>query len=556
LVNFDRRTKSNRWRGAQKLPDYPRITGGEGLIMTYRNRVCRRLPLAAAVALAGLLGGGAAHAAGTAVLALGGAPDSLDPNKTTTWESWVAFNQIYDTLLYLDRDGKVVPNVAKSWEVSPDGLTYTFHLHDGVNCSDGSPLTSADVKYSTNHYFDPKNPAPLKAGFGPVESVETPDPLMVTFKLKTPFAAFPPFMGVGFAFILCKGNEKFGSDFGSGTSAIGSGPFMVKEWVKGDHMTLVPNPHYVNFGRSAENKGPPKLDQLILRRMPEARSRLAALKTNEVQIAAPSMQDVEAVKSSPDMKLMGAQKTGQTIFFEFAVSRPPFNDERARKAVAYAIDPVAAIDLVFGDLAKREKCAIGPGVYGNDEDWCGTVSLGHDPEKAKALLKELGYAPEKPMEVIMMTWPDNNREKIAQAFQSQLAEVGIKADLQTMDIATLNARVKQENETKTGKGTFDMMGWGWFDPDILYNLWHSPGHYSGYQSKELDSLLEASRTTLDPAARLEIVRKVQAYLITKAIQVPLYSPGWNWLYAVRNEVSGFSIGAFDRPEFIDVMVGK
>jgi peptide/nickel transport system substrate-binding protein len=524
-------------------------------MMSYQMSVLRP-PLLAAFTMAGLLGASVAQAGGAVVWATAFDPDSLDPSKTTTWESFVAFSQVYDTLLYIDPDGKVVPNMARSWEVSADGLTYTFHLNDGIKCSDGSSLTSEDVKYSMDHYFDPKSPAVLKSGFGPVESVETPDPLTVRFRLKTSFAAFLSFVGEGFASILCKNNQNFGTNFGSGTSAIGSGPFMVKEWVKGDHLTLVPNPHYVNYGRSSENKGPPKLDQLIMRRMSEAQSRLAALKTNEVQIATPPMEDIDAVKSSPDMKLMTAGKTGQTIFFEFAISRPPFNDERARKAIAYAIDPEAAIDLVFGDISKREKCAIGPGVYGYDEEWCATVSLGHDPEKAKALLKELGYGPERPLEVIMMTWPDDNREKIAQVFQNQLAEVGIKADLQTMDIGTLNARVKQENETKSGKGTFDMMGWAWFDPDILYNLWHSPGAYSGYQTKELDALLDASRTTLDPAARFEVVRKVQEYLISKAVQVPLYSPSWNWLYAVRNEVSGFKVDSFDRPVFTDISIGK
>lgn len=262
------------------------------------------------------------------------------------------------------------------------------------------------------------------------------------------------------------------------------------------------------------------------------------------------------VKSSHDMTLMTAEKTGQTIFFEFTVSRPPFNDERARKAVAYAIDPDAAINLVFGDLAHREKCTVGPGVFGNDEKWCSTVSIGYNPDKSKALLKELGYGPDKPLHVIMMTWPDDNREKMAQVFQNQLQQVGIDASLQTMDIGTLNARVKQENETKTGESTFDMMGWAWYDPDILYNLWHSPGAYAGFQSKDLDSLLEKSRTTLDPAKRLQVVREVERYLISKAIQVPLYSPGWNWLYAVRKEVSGFRLDAFDRPVFTDVTVSK
>jgi peptide/nickel transport system substrate-binding protein len=522
--------------------------------MIEKTPTLRRAWFSAAV-LSALLASGSAQAAGTVVWALGMEPDSLDPSKTTTWESWVAFDQVYDTLLYLDSSGKVVPNMAKSWDVSADGLTYTFHLNDGMKCSDGSPLTSADVKYSMDHYFDPKSPAVMKAGFGPVDTVDALGPLTVTFRLKQPFAAFAAFMGEGFASILCKGNAAYGDNFGSGTSVIGSGPFKVKEWVKGDHMTLVPNPYYVNYGRSAENKGAPKVD-LIMRRMSEAQSRLAALQTGEVQIATPPMEEVETVKSSPDMTLMTADKTGQTIFFEFTISRPPFNDERARMAVAHAIDPDAAINIVFGDVAKREKCAVGPGVFGNDEDWCSKVSIGYDPQKSMALLKELGYGPDHPLEVTMMTWPDDNREKMAQVFQNQLQQVGINANIETMDIGTLNARVKQENETKTGKSTFDMMGWAWYDPDILYNLWHSPGAYSGFQTKELDDLLEKSRTTLDPAARLKVVQDVQTYLIGHAIQVPLYTPGWNWLYAVRKEVTGFKLDAFDRPVFTDVSISK
>lgn len=491
------------------------------------------------------------QAAGKLVWAVGVDADSLDPHRTTTWESWVTFDLLYDSLLQFDTSGKVVPNLAKSWDVSPDGKEYTFHLNAGMQCSDGTPLDATDVKYTMDRAFDAKNPSVMKAGFGPVQAVTVVDPLTVKFTLSSPFGAFLAFMGEPFASILCDSNQALGKDFGS-SKAIGSGPFMVKSWIKGDRMVLVPNPHFKNYGRPATNPGPPTLDELVVRRMPEAQARLAALETGEVQIATPPLDDVETVRSSKKMSLLSADKTGSTIFFEFTTSRPPFNDERIRQAVAYGIDPDAAIDIVFGDVAKREQCAVGPGVFGNDESWCATQGYHYDPEKAKALLKEAGYGPDKPLEVTVMTWPDDNREKILQVFQNQLQQIGINATIELMDIGTLNARVKQENETKTGKGSFNMMGWAWYDPDILYNLWHSPGAYSGYQTPELDALLDKTRTTLDPAERMTAVKDAQSYLLKHAVQVPLYTPGWNWLYAVRNEVQGYKVSVFNRPIFNDV----
>ncbi|HEY0208944.1 ABC transporter substrate-binding protein [Acerihabitans sp.] len=511
----------------------------------------RRALLAAA--LLSTLTGAQAFAAGKLVWAVGVDADSLDPHRTTTWESWATFDLLYDSLLQFDAEGKVVPNLAKSWDVAPDGKAYTFHLNPGMQCSDGTPLDANDVKYTLDRAFDSKNPSVMKAGFGPVTAVTVEDPLTVKFTLSSPFGAFLAFMGEPFASIICDSNQALGKEYGS-SKAIGSGPFMVKSWVKGDRMVLVPNPRFKNYGRPVANPGPPAIDELIIRRMPEAQARLAALETGEVQIATPPLDDVETVRNSSKMTLQTADKTGSTIFFEFTTTRPPFNDERVRKAVAYAVDPDAAIDIVFGDVAKREHCAVGPGVFGNDESWCATQGYQYDPEKAKALLKEAGFGPDKPLDVTVMTWPDDNREKILQVFQNQLQQVGIKATIELMDIGTLNARVKQENETKTGKGSFNMMGWGWYDPDILYNLWHSPGAYAGYQTPELDAILDKTRTTLDPVERMKHVRDAQTYLLTHAVQVPLYTPGWNWIYGVRNEVKGFKVSAFNRPIFNDVTV--
>lgn len=252
---------------------------------------------------------------------------------------------------------------------------------------------------------------------------------------------------------------------------------------------------------------------------------------------------------------MVAENTGQNVFWEFAISRPPFDDVRARQAVAYATDPELAIDIIYGGLSQREWCPIARGVFGNDQDFCAQYGYPYDPEKAKALLAELGYGPENPLETTMFVWTGGNRHKLAEIFQNQLAQVGINVAIEIMDIGTMNARVKEQNEmTEGGPGTFDMMTWSWYDPDILYALWHSPGAYSGYNTPKLDAMLEETRTTIEPEARRGKVQAVIKHLMENAVHVGLYTPGWEWVFAVRPEVAGFKVGAFLHPMFNDVTV--
>ena len=175
---------------------------------------------------------------------------------------------------------------------------------------------------------------------------------------------------------------------------------------------------------------------------------------------------------------------------------------------------------VYGDLSIPEKCPISRGVFGNDQAFCAAHGQSYDPAKAKALLAKLGFGPEKPLEVTLIAWTGGKRDKLAEVFQNQLAEVGIKAKIEIMDIGTMNARVRQENEKPTGIGTMDMMTWSWYDPDILYALWHSPGAYRGFTSPELDAMLEKTRVLTNEDERRKAVQDVMAYLLENAIHVP------------------------------------
>ena len=503
--------------------------------------------LAAAIAAAGA---GTTAAASELVWARYGDIDSLDPHRATSTLSMQVWDQIYDTLLAFDADGKPRANLAKSWEISDDGLTYTLKLEDGVMCHDGTPFNAEDVKFTIDRAFDDTKPSLTKTSWGPIESVEVVDPLTVKVAMSSKFGAFLPFLADSFSSMICDSNTA--DTFGSST-AIGTGPFKLVEWVKGSAVTLEKNPDYRNFGKPVENKGAPYIDRLVVRTVPEPQTRLAALRTGEVHIAEPPFDDIPAIKEAGELDIVVADNTGQNVFWEFTVSRPPFNDIRARQAVAYATDPQMAIDIIYGGLSQREWCPVARGVFGNDQDFCKQYGYPYDPEKAKELLAEMGYGPDNPLETTMFVWTGGNRHKLAEIFQAQLAQVGIKAAIEIMDIGTMNARVKEQNEmTEGGPGTFDMMTWGWYDPDILYALWHSPGAYSGFQTPELDAMLEKTRTTIEPEARLKAVQDVIKYLMENAAHIGLYTPGWEWVFAVRPEVEGFKVGAFLHPMFQDV----
>ena len=480
--------------------------------------------------------------------------DSLDPHRATSTLSMQVWDQIYDTLLAFDDSGIPQPNMAKSWTVSDDGLEYTFELEDGILCHDGTPFNAEDVKFTVDRAFG-DNPSLTQTSWGPIESVEVVDPLTVKFTLGSRFGAFLPFLADSFSSMVCDSNTN--PEFGSET-AIGSGPFKLVEWKKGDEVVLEKNPDFRNFGKPVENDGPPHIDRLIVRTVPEAQTRLAALRTGEVHIAEPPFDDIPAIREAGELDIVVAENTGQNVFWQFAISRPPFDDIRARQAVAYGTDPEMAIDIIYGGLSQREWCPIARGVFGNDQEFCQQFGYPYDPEKAQELLAELGYGPDNPLETTMYVWTGGNRHKLAEIFQAQLAQVGIDASIEIMDIGTMNARVKEQNESPDdpSPGTFDMMTWSWYDPDILYQLWHSPGAYSGYNSPELDAMLEKTRTTIDPEGRLKAVQDVIQYLMEKAVHVGLYTPGWEWVFAVRPEVEGFEVGPFLHPIFLDVTLAE
>lgn len=486
-----------------------------------------------------------------AIWARPGDIDILHPHRTTDVYSWQVMDQLYDTLLAFDDEGNLRPNLAREWQVSEDGLTVTFWLNEDIRCHDGTDFNADDVAFTMSHALDPERPSLTRPNWGAIANVEVIDPLQVAVQFSEPFGAFLPFMADPFASMVCDTTTEPESD-DELEVAVGTGPWQVQRWTPKKELVLKRNPDYVNYGRPVDNPGAPYLERLIIQPMPEALSRLSALRWGDAHVITDlPLDEVERIRQNADVTLHVAENTGQSIFFEFTVVRPPFNDIRARQAIAHAINPEAAIAETFGDLVKREHCPVADGVIGNDPEWCKAHDYDYDPERAQALLAEMGYGPDNLLSINLITWTGDQREELLEVFRDQLATVGIDATFDSMDISTLNARVRLENEQLEGEGTVDLMGWAWYDADILHALWHSPGAYGGYHSPELDALLQQMRRATNSQTRLEAIRAVQAYLLEQAIVIPVYTPGWLWVYASNAHLEGVKIGAFNRPLFND-----
>ncbi|MGB3508367.1 MAG: ABC transporter substrate-binding protein [Microcoleaceae cyanobacterium] len=478
--------------------------------------------------------------------------DTLDPHKSTSPLSRQIIDQIYDTLLAFDDQGQIQANLAKEWSVSDDGQEYTFILNENIKCHDGTTFDATAVKFTMDRAINAETENKTKDSWGPIETVEVVDDQTVKVKMAKAFSPFLRFLADPYSSMICPSaiatyGNKFGID-----GAIGTGPFKFVEWTQGEQLVLEANPDYKNYGRPVENSGNPYINKLVVKTMPEAEARLAGVKSGEVHLTEPPFAEISNIKEDSKLKFDVAENTGQIVFLEFVTSRPPFDDKRAREAVALAIDPKNATEEALGGLVKTSECAMADVMFPNDGKLCSEFSIKPDQEEAKTLLTELGYSEEKPLEVTLLTWQGGNREKVIENFQTQLEEVGIKAKVETLDIGALNARIKEENSLTEGNGVIDMMGWSWYDPDFLYTLWHSPGWMGGYHSDELDNLLEEMRTTTNSDEREEKVVEVQKYLLDNVVMVPLYSPGWMWSYVSNSDVEGFKIGTFNRPLFNDV----
>lgn len=435
---------------------------------------------------------------------------------------------INESLIRFDWQLKPQPHLAKSFEISPDGLTYTFHLERNVLWHDGVPFTSRDVVFSSNVMLRQLN-ARSRASLAHCESIRALDEYTVEYRLRQPYNAFL------FSFMASSG-PMMPAHIYEGTSfaanpynykPIGTGPFKFQEWSRGQYIHLVRNDHYWRQDR-------PFIQDIYFRFISEAEQRMVALQSGTVDIA--FGQDIDPVvfsllRANPSLESIdnAYDADGEIALMEINQRKSPFNDRRFRAAILHAINRefmVKGINFGMGRVANGPIPSTSP--YYDDRV---LTKYPFDPGRARALLDEIGLTPNargKRMTVGMIIAPDGGGPwmRCAQYAKQALIDVGLDADLQTLDLANYNLR-NSNWEFDLCWNSYGIYG----DPAIgTSRLFVSSNirkgvpstNLQGYVNPEVDALFARGAIALDHAEAFRCYSRIQQILTHDAAMLWLF----------------------------------
>jgi peptide/nickel transport system substrate-binding protein len=448
--------------------------------------------------------------AGNLIAAIAGEPDQLDPQKTSSYFSFEVLENVFDTLVEPDENLEMRPALAESWTVSPDQLTWTFRLRDGVTWHDGNPFTADDVAYSYRRIIDEKLSNVDK--FSAVTDVTAPDPSTVVIRVKEPTPNLLTNLGgfKGMA-IVSRRNVESGD---IATRPVGTGPFSFASQRSGDSITLAANPNY--WG------GAPKIPGVTYRFISEPSTALSALQAGEVDWTdSIPAQRVEQLRNDDSIHL-AVTPSNDYWYFALNLARTPWNDVRVRRAIAYAIDRDAIVAATSYGTAVANQLAIPEG-----NPWYVRYDqYRFDLDEAKRLLDESGVRPTTLDMLVTSEYPET--VTAAQVVADNLAPLGITVNIRTVDMATWL------DEQNTGNFDMLMMGWlGNIDPDDFYYAQHHTGGSNNAQKfsdPEVDRLLDAGRVETARDARADDYAKAAVQIADQVSYIYLYNPsviqGW------------------------------
>lgn len=452
------------------------------------------LPLAALVVALGT--GTFANDAMAASLVMGiqQEPTSLDPTSdaTASIDGMLAHN-VYESLTTVNESGVVMPQLAESWTVSDDGLTYVFKLVQGAKFHDGTDFNADDVKFTFDRAMAEGSTNPTKSIFAPIESVTVVDPATVEIRLKKLDAFFLFNLAQGDASIVATETAA-----NNATTPVGTGPFRYASWTRGDRLTLEKNPDH----RGAASV---TLDKVEFRFIPDAAAASAALLAEEINVYAgfPAPEMLPQFQADPRFDVTIGSTEGEVIL-AMNNSKAPFTDLRVRQGVSHAIDRAELIDgAMYGQAVP-----IGSFYPPHGPAYVDLTGLyPHDSEKAKALFTEAGVVGTT---MTLRVPPFSYATRSAEIIQAQMAEAGVTVKVENVEWGFwLEEVFKNLNYDMTiiaHPGTNDMG-----------NFARGPKYFYGYDDAAYTELWKQISEETDPAARNELLKKGQTYLAEAAV---------------------------------------
>ncbi len=471
-------------------------------------------------------------------------PGTADPQLTTE-EYFLplnVFDRLVEAVTTAPGQSELQPGLAEKWDVSADGLKYTFHLRQGVKFHDGSVLTADDVIWTFDRMLDPATKAlntdflDMIAGASDrmdgkatsVSGLKKVDDNTVEITLDKPFAPFLANLATPAGSIFSKSaTTKLGPDFN--TKPVGTGPFKMESWTLNSEVVLTAFDDYF--------RGRPKFDKLIMKIVPEAQTMALMFRKGELDVldldfarsSIPEFQNDATYKS----QIVSGPRVG-TYYMSINEKIPPFDNPKVREAVMYAMDRQTLIDKLYAGTGIPAKGILSPGLAGYNDKLPG---FAYDPDKAKALLKEAGFADGFDMSIYQTTNSPSTL-KINEAMQAMLGDVGIRVKIEQMDSAAWSGTRKE------GKLGSYVTSWSadYNDPDNFIYTFFAPANSVArswnYVNKDVQDKLEQARSMTDMAARYKLYQDMEEQIVYKDFAfVPLFH--LQHLFVVNPKVKNF-----------------
>jgi peptide/nickel transport system substrate-binding protein len=468
---------------------------------------------------------------GTLAVAQSADIETMDPAMHRSRINQTVVRNVFEALVNQDSSLEPVPELATEWE-QVDPTTWRFTLREGVEFHNGEPFNAEAVKYSLERVVDPEQASPRADMLSMIDTIEVEDDYTVVITTAQPAPTLLASLSVNEIvppqYIGEVGDEEFAAN------PVGTGPFTFQEWVPNERVVLRANEDYWD--------GRPEIDTLVFRPIPEVSARIAALQSDDVQIAAEIPADLaETLEGNVE----SASVDGTRIFFlAMNVTKAPVDDAEVRLAVNQAIDRQTIVDSIYQGFARPLTQPAFPEMVGHHEDFTGPS---YDQEAASSVLGSVNGALEIDVEEADRT--------LAQAIAGQLDSAGLKTKVNVLETQAF------DDSISSGASMAYVDSWGVAegDADVIFarHFW-SPARedsfYTGYENSELDKLIERGRSTADEAEREEIYAQAIEMVMADAPWAPVVNP--QEIYGVSASVEGWEPSPIGRINVADASLSR